>query len=390
MPVPESNFILKGNAPAQSVKIKLIRAVILSMTAAFFISYFFIKIIAGIIPVEGYLFPIVLTSVINLVIVGSFMTFMINRDIIDPVNRLSNLVRKISAGDLSVAMHYRGGAEIAALYAEINSMAGGLRHLVGQVQNYTQKLTCTVEDFNSNTHRDSHTRDDLHKITDRAERVNNKAWDADGVAQEAAVHTHKGNSNVQKVVSQMEAINHTFNNTVAIISEVSEKSNEISKITELIASIAESTNLLALNAAIEAARAGEHGRGFSVVAEEVQALADQSARAAGEIENLINGMQEQAQKTVATINAGSAEVKTGTAVAKEAGLFFNQIDQSMQTLTAEIQEIALSAEQVAEGIENLAGTREYEAASTETMNTNREQLTALSARLQEITGALKA
>ena len=122
----------------------------------------------------------------------------------------------------------------------------------------------------------------------------------------------------------------------------------------------------------------------------MRALADQSARAAREIENLINGMQEQAQRTVVTINEGSAEVKTGVAVVKEVGLFFKQIDGGMQTLTAEIQEIALAAEQVAEGIENLAGAREDKAASPETVNTNWKQLVNLSARLQEITGTIKA
>ena len=267
MLVPVPNLISIRNAPEQGVKIKLICAAILSGTAGFFVSYFFIKIIAGLAPAQSNLLPIILTNLINLVIVCSVMIIIISRDIISPVNRLINRVRKISAGDLSMDMDYKGSAEITALNAEINNMAGGLRHLAGQIQNCTQKLTCSVEDFNLNTHRASqHNRDDLQKIADRTERVNNKAWDAAGVAQEAAVHTHRGNTNVQKVISQMEAINHTFNNTAAVISEVSEKSNEISKITELIASIAESTNLLALNAAIEAARAGEHGKGFSVVA----------------------------------------------------------------------------------------------------------------------------
>ena len=107
----------------------------------------------------------------------------------------------------------------------------------------------------------------------------------------------------------MTEITEVVNALAREIRDLGRQSEEIGKIVTLITGIANQTNLLALNAAIEAARAGEQGRGFAVVADEVRELAEQSAKAAGEITHLIQQIKDTAQASVERTAMGTGKVK---------------------------------------------------------------------------------
>lgn len=189
----------------------------------------------------------------------------------------------------------------------------------------------------------------------------------------------------------MDTINSSVNQSATVVQELRVSSNQIGKIIEVITTIADQTNLLALNAAIEAARAGEHGQGFSVVAEEVRTLAEQSKQSADQITVLIHKIQEDTSQAVDVMHQGTEEVKTGVIVVNEAEESFKTILHNIDLVSARIQEtsavseeMSASVEQVNASIEEIAQVSQVSAGNTLTVaSASEEQL----ASMEEITSA---
>jgi methyl-accepting chemotaxis protein len=154
------------------------------------------------------------------------------------------------------------------------------------------------------------------------------------------------------------------------VGELSKAASRIGDVVELISTIAGQTNLLALNATIEAARAGEAGRGFAVVASEVKALAEQTAKATGEINQQISGVQTATQESVTAI--------------KEIGETIQKLSEISSTVAAAVeeqgtatQEISRNVQQAAQGTQQVSSNiAEVQRGATETGSASSEVLTA--------------
>ena len=158
-----------------------------------------------------------------------------------------------------------------------------------------------------------------------------------------------GEEAVEKAVNQMTIIEQRTNETSTIISELEKKSVKIGQIVDTIQSISAQTNLLALNAAIEAARAGEAGRGFSVVADEIRKLAEQSQEATKEITAIIGDVQAKTNSAVSVMSKNTKEVDTGTKVVNTAGTSFREILQLVRKISEQIHEISNSITEITVG-----------------------------------------
>jgi methyl-accepting chemotaxis protein len=165
-------------------------------------------------------------------------------------------------------------------------------------------------------------------------------------AEESAHKTMIGNENMQKDVEQMSAITKSTDIVNEAVHGFEKKSKEISHMVDTISQIANQTNLLALNAAIEAARAGEYGKGFAVVADEVRKLAEESQIAAGEIVEVITGINETNKQAVEAIEVGKREIKTGQKTIIQAGNDFNDVKILANDVSDRVNEISEAIKRV--------------------------------------------
>jgi methyl-accepting chemotaxis protein len=206
----------------------------------------------------------------------------------------------------------------------------------------------------------------IGELVETINKVNENGETISKVAEETSEVATKGKDAVIETVAGMNRIKDTVTDTAYKIQELGAKSAQIGEIIGVIDDIAEQTNLLALNAAIEAARAGEHGKGFAVVADEVRKLAERSARATGEIADLIKGIQDETQEAVEAMDKGTAEVESGSKLAEHAGeaiegimnainevaeqlkhstMLYQKMDQFASKTASDVESIALISEQ---------------------------------------------
>ncbi|MGB0563900.1 MAG: methyl-accepting chemotaxis protein, partial [Spirulinaceae cyanobacterium] len=201
----------------------------------------------------------------------------------------------------------------------------------------------------------------VQMMTDSIRRVAENAREAEEVARSAAAVAVKGGDAVENAVAGILQIRETVAETTRKVKRLAESSQEISKIVSAISQIASRTNLLALNASIEAARAGEAGRGFAIVADEVRQLADRSAKALKDIEQIVLQIQSETSLVMQAMEEGTQQVIDGTKRAEQAKRSLediiqvsNRIDALVRSITAdtvEQTESTLAVAQVMQSVE---------------------------------------
>ena len=181
-------------------------------------------------------------------------------------------------------------------------------------------------------------------ITKSIKEVDSSAAQSAAVARRTLVATEQGARAVRNTVSGMDAIREQIQDTSKRIKRLGESSQEIGEIVDLISDITEQTNVLALNAAIQAASAGEAGRGFSVVAEEVQRLAERSGEATKQIGALVKTIQGDTHDAVAAMEKSTLGVVEGAKLSDMAGQSLREIEQVSNELAGLINSISTSTQ----------------------------------------------
>ncbi|MDR2636992.1 MAG: methyl-accepting chemotaxis protein [Zoogloeaceae bacterium] len=226
-------------------------------------------------------------------------------------------------------------------------------------------------------------------MADSMKAVSSHASQSAQVARSSLEAADKGTSAVQDSIRSMNEIRENIQETSKRIKRLGESSQEIGEIVELISDITEQTNVLALNAAIQAASAGEAGRGFTVVAEEVQRLAERSAEATKQISALVKTIQTDTQDAVSAMEQSTQGVVEGARRSDAAGQALAEIGQVSRDLAALIENIssatqqqAQSATQVANLMQDILRITKQTTVSTNHTAETVEQLSALAAELK--------
>ncbi len=289
--------------------------------------------------------------------------------------RLMNELQSVAEGDLTQEATVTEDIT-GAIADSVNYTVEELRSLVGNVQNTATRVaqtTAAVEGTSTellaaSTEQLREIRETGQSVLEMAGRINqvsSQAQESATVARQSLVATQSGLSAVQNAIGGMNSIRDQIQDTSKRIKRLGESSQEIGEITELISDITEQTNVLALNAAIQAASAGEAGRGFSVVAEEVQRLAERSGDATKQIAALVKTIQTDTQDAVAAMERSTQGVVEGAKLSDSAGTALTEIDAVSRKLAELIEQISQSAAREADSANVVAGNIQHIFAVTE-------------------------
>jgi methyl-accepting chemotaxis protein len=308
---------------------------------------------------------------------------------VDPVNK----------GDLTVRAQVTPD-EVGTIADSYNSIIGSLRQLVVDVQTASQTVAITasgnessVQQLSAEAHRqmDAITQAllQVHASVESIQGVAQRAAEAEQGVQQANQTILAGDQAMNRTVEGILTIRETVAETAKKVKRLGEASQKISKVVNLISGFAAQTNLLALNAAIEAARAGEEGRGFAVVAEEVRSLAQQSAAATADIEQLVEEIQAQTNEVVVAMESGTDQVVMGTQLVEETREKLNDIRVVSARIDRLIKEITQATtmqtqvyETVSQAMEQVAGIADDSSKQSETVAESFGQLLEVAQALQ--------
>jgi twitching motility protein PilJ len=312
--------------------------------------------------------------------------------------RLMNELQAVAEGDLT--QQATVSEDITGAIADsVNYTVEELRALVGSVQNTATQVAQTTAQVDStstellaaSTEQLREIRETGRSVLDMASRINEVSTQAQESALVARQSLHAADSGLQAVqnaIGGMNSIRDQIQETSKRIKRLGESSQEIGEITELISDITEQTNVLALNAAIQAASAGEAGRGFSVVAEEVQRLAERSADATRQIAALVKAIQSDTQDAVAAMERSTQGVVAGAVLSDSAGTALTEIDHVSRRLAELIEQISQATSREAEKANVVADNIQHIFAVTEQTGegtrTTASQVRALSQMAEEL------
>jgi methyl-accepting chemotaxis protein len=308
-------------------------------------------------------------------------------------------VDPISRGDLTIRAKVTED-EIGTIADSYNSTIRNLRKLVLEVQKASQSVSQTVTENEQTVQSVSiGATQQVQAITETLERIHTLTESIEGVeifaaqAKEQVDYANQalieGDAAMNSTVAGFMAIRDTVSETADKVKLLGEASQKISKVVKLISGFAAQTNMLALNASIEAARAGEEGQGFSVVANEVRALAQRSAKATTEIRQLIEEIQAQTNELIQAMEIGTTQVNDGSQLVEESRQKLTDISSSSQSVNQLVEEIARSAaiqaqtsEEVSHTIQNVALIASNNSNQTESLNEAFSELLKVAQELQ--------
>lgn len=277
-------------------------------------------------------------------------------------------------GDLTRRIEVHNEDELGELSRWFNVFMDKLQQIILQVSASTEHIASASEELSSTatqTSRSAAAQKDqttqvaaaMQQMSSTVVQVSENATKASENARRAGETARSGGVIVEETVDVIQTLATSTRDTAAKIQELGRSSDQIGQIISVIDDIADQTNLLALNAAIEAARAGEQGRGFAVVADEVRKLAERTTQATKEIAQMIKTIQQETQRAVEAMEAGTAAVERGVESASKAGTSLNDIIQASELVNDMITQIATAATQ--------------QSAATQQVTSNMEQIANL-------------
>ncbi len=285
---------------------------------------------------------------------------------------------------------------IVGLYRIINKISAELKEGISVIGESAAEIQATVSEISAGA---AETASSISETTTTVEEVRQtsmvsgkKAQGMMETAQKATEISEKGMESSQLMVEGMNEIEKQMQLIHQTISRLSEKNRSIGEITSTVSDIADQSNLLAVNAAIEAAKAGEHGRGFSVVAQEIRSLSDQSKKSTAQVKEILSEIQNSIQKAVDAIASGSSTVEEGLRLVMEdrrvVEMLTETVEDSMQAsiqISSSSQQQMTGMEQIVPAMENIRQASDQNVEAIRQVQEASAELNELGRKLKQIT-----
>lgn len=371
-------------------------------------------------------YKITLIGLISLIVVCAIITLILSviiiREIVVPVNKVTEKLKQISEnnGDLTQRIGYESKDEIGELSSSFDTFVDKLHNIIKEVALSANTISSSSEELSRATRA---TTESLDTISSTVEEISASTSDGAAVAEQTSAHltesaklveatsiatnstannskraeesAKEGAVKISEIVSSITDIASSSKEVSLMISELDDSSKKIGDIIQIITGISAQTNLLALNAAIEAARAGEAGRGFTVVADEIRKLADESNSAAKQISDLIKENQLKSESAVVSVSQVEEKVSLGVTKASEVGEIIQNIIKNIQDISNQIEEInkatesnAIGANEMERAMSNLAASSSEIAAGTENISSSIEEQLSTMTEIEKTTESL--
>ena len=302
----------------------------------------------------------ILVTGLTVAAISILILLLTSKKAIGTLSRTAQTLERIAAGDLTRKMPENTGSndDFDRLGRSVNQLTERLGHVLSQVKVSSKTLQKQAAELNKTlsvqTDDSANTEQQTLRVSSAIQEVSKtviemaQALDeTNHLSSDAQQASRQGGTVINNALSSMEQLSHMFDDLQSQLDGLSTSSNRVDGVTAMIGGLAEQTNLLALNAAIESARAGEAGRGFSVVADEVRALAEKTVNATGSINQIIQEMQVQLKQLLTSMSQGQTQVTQSRALGDEAAAAMTRISQLFDQVNERNQQQAVSIEEIA-------------------------------------------
>lgn len=356
---------------------------------------------------EQYIKRVITISTVLAVLISVVAALVITAMVVNPLKEVVIVAQTIAAGDLTHNLPTDRKDEPGQLMQAMQQMTVNLRDLlqnltlgIAQLATATEEMAAISEENSAGVLQQKQETEQvataMNEMTATVHDVAKSAEEASSAANSSAEQAQRGEQVVQQTMQQIKNLSHEVALSAHAISELKQQTNDIGTVLDVIKSIADQTNLLALNAAIEAARAGDAGRGFSVVADEVRALAFRTQESTGKIEDLISTLQHKAETSVLNMQKSAALAETTLDTANNVGVAIKTINlavgniqqMNLQIAAAAMQQSTV-AEQINRSIFSIRDVADQSATASVQTAAASSDLSTLGNELQVIAGRFK-
>ncbi|KJH87671.1 MULTISPECIES: methyl-accepting chemotaxis protein [Pseudomonas] len=298
------------------------------------------------------------------VLVAVLCGLLLMRAIMGPMNRIVEILEIMRSGDLSRRLNLARKDEFGAVETGFNDMMAELTSLVSQAQRSSVQVTTSVTEIAATSREQQATATETAATTTEIGATSREIaatsrdlvrtmTEVSTAADQASVAAGSGQQGLARMEETMHSVMGAADLVNAKLAILNEKAGNINQVVVTIVKVADQTNLLSLNAAIEAEKAGEYGRGFAVVATEVRRLADQTAVATYDIEQMVREIQSAVSAGVMGMDKFSEEVRRGMAEVQQVGEQLSQIIHQVQALAPRVLMVNEGMQAQATGAEQI-------------------------------------